>query len=365
VAKSVQDKILDGTLKDQINIMKLSETEINKALNLLLESRKEIIAQIVSIDVTGTLKTATQKNRLKTLYNNVNDIIDDYYTQISENSNGALLNLAKHEAFILPKIIDEAIGIPVMAPELSLNKIRSVVNKSMVDGELIGTWWYTQAKDFKSNFKKSMSSITKKFQIGMVQSQTLGEMITAMASDGQIMGYNRRNVEALIRTSSAQVADDIRQATFGENEDIMTGERWVSVFDLRTTPICRALSGNEWDSKHKNIKGGMKYQRPPAHWQCRSVMMPVTKTYEEMLKKKPQLRHLTTGQQASMNGLVSADLNYNSWMKTLSKEEQIDILGKKRYNLWEKGNLSTMDMIKQNGTPLTIEELNKKVGRIE
>jgi len=62
-----------------------------------------------------------------------------------------------------------------------------------------------------------------------------------------------------------------------------------------------------------------------------------------------------------MNGQVPDKLNYEEWLKMQSKEVQKDVLGETRWEMWRKGKIEMADMIHQNGRPLTIEELRKKI----
>jgi len=359
---NVSDKIFDTALRNHISILRLAEAEKMKAEQLLIQLRKKLISEITSKDPLSVKRTEFQKQRMKDLFKSVDEIVKGNFQDLSVSSKKALLDMAEYEAGATVAMVDGAIGIQVMAPELSIDRIKSLINNSMVDGELMGKWWTNKGKEFTKEFRKTMNVITKKFQARMMKGQALGQMLSAVSSDGALMSYTRRNVEAMIRTSFVQVSSEIRQATYDQNKDILKGMRWLSTLDTRTTPICMALDGRMWDMKRKPIGHKFKYRRPPAHWQCRSTIVPVTLPYSKMVKHRPKLKNLNSKQRSSMDGPVSKDLDYGDWFKTLDQETQIDILGKTKYSLWKKGSLSMSDMVKQNGNPLTIKELKKKVG---
>lgn len=358
---SAGDKIISGTLKNQMDVLRLSETELMKAERLLIDLREELIAKIVSYDPTSVKRTAWQQERLKKVLIEIDTLSKTFFDNQSKSMNEALFEMGSYVAESTVGIVDKAIGVSVMDFTLSPEKLQSIVTKSMIDGELMAHWWSGQADDFKKRIGGVMTQILSDFQSGMLQGQALGSMVTALSPQGALMGYSLKNIEAMIRTSFMQVASDVRTKLYSANKDIFKGTQWLSTLDRRTTPICRALDGCAWDFDKNPVKGDMPYHTPPAHWNCRSTTVPITLTYDEMIKGKPQLKQLSSKERASMNGPVSRDLDYNTWFKSLSVEDQKDILGDARYKLWEKGNLSMSDMVNTKGNAISIKDLKKKV----
>jgi len=503
MSKSTADKIFDDVLNSQINVLRLSETEQIKAEKLLVNVREQILRELVNNDPLAVKRTAWQRARLEKIYKQVDNILKESFNNQGESIQGALTDTGEYVAKDTIDTVNKAIGIDVMGYDLSTKRIQSIVSESMIEGKLMSTWWNDLPKDFTKRFKDVINNILKDFQMGMLQGQALGSMITALAPQGALMGYTRRNIEAMIRTSFMQVAADVRQDVYKQNKDILTGIKWVSTLDRRTTPLCRALDGTIWDMDKNTIKGTMPYHTPPAHWNCfidhgvpiftskgskriidivvgdrvlthrgrfrkvtelfrtykqkpdavkiwfdntfltitedhpllvngdwirakdvkvsdtvkrilenhkgeyyfidaeikkienfrvknsrtlynfsveedesyvakgvivhncRSTTIPVTLPYEEMVKHRPELKKLSTDKRAAMDGPVSKDMDYNTWLKSLSPEVQKDILGVARYKLWKKGNLSMSDMIKTDGNPLTIDKLKKKIENMQ
>jgi len=360
---SVPDKIYDEFLKDQIDLLRLSESEKLKAEELLLLMRQDILKKIVEFDPLTLDRSDYQLRKMQKMNVVIAQIVVDNYEKFAAANKLTLEALAAYEAKNTMKIYNKVVGANVIDIGLSENKLRSIINNSMIDGQLIGDWWKNQAKEFITKFESTMKTIVKDFQIGIGENQSFSQMVSAISPNGELMGLTKANIDALVHTSILSVGDGVRQQIVEKNKDIFSGEKWVSTLDRRTSEICRALDGNIWDMEHNNIKGGMNYRRPPAHWRCRSLIIGIVKSFEEILGEKPIVKKLSNKQRASMNGPVSADMDYGTWLKTLPEKEQVEILGKTRYNLFIKGNLSMADMVKQNGNPLTIKELQKKVER--
>lgn len=99
---------------------------------------------------------------------------------------------------------------------------------------------------------------------------------------------------------------------------------------------------------------------------CRSTLVPVTKSFEEMSKNSKlskKLQDVPSSTQASMDGQVSDTLNYQDWLKAKSKKVQREILGKGKFDLFNDGKLKLTDLIdSQTSKPLTVKALKKKLG---
>lgn len=77
-------------------------------------------------------------------------------------------------------------------------------------------------------------------------------------------------LENIARTNTASAVNDARQSLFGNEEfkGFIVAYEYSAVLDDRTTPICEELHG-------KILKDFGNYS-PPNHYQCRSVLVPVT-----------------------------------------------------------------------------------------
>ncbi|MDP0212329.1 phage head morphogenesis protein, partial [Glaesserella parasuis] len=60
---------------------------------------------------------------------------------------------------------------------------------------------------------------------------------------------------------------------------------------------------------------------------------------------------------ASQDGPVSEQINYENWLKSKSPEQQDQVLGKGKADLWRRGVITFADMLDQSGRPLTLKDL--------
>ena len=166
--------------------------------------------------------------------------------------------------------------------------------------------------------------------------------------DGAV-AMGRRNAQAVARTAVGHVSGASRMALWEENDDLVTGYKFVATLDSRTTIQCRSLDGKVY----KVGSGPM----PPIHINCRST------TVAE-LDKSLGLDFLDEGAtRSSKDGYVDAKETYYTWLKKQSPEFQNAALGKTRATLFRDGGLSAEKFaalnLDRNFRPLTIDEMRK------
>jgi SPP1 gp7 family putative phage head morphogenesis protein len=174
-----------------------------------------------------------------------------------------------------------------------------------------------------------------------------GELI--QATDNQVM--------TLVRTSVNQVANASSQQVYEANQDITQKYRYVATLDSRTSSICRALDGREFEYG--------KGPTPPQHFNCRSTTVPVI-DYEALGFDPPP-----PGKRASMDGPVPADLSYGQWLAKQDAATKAEVLGKEKvpyFNmLTEKygGKDAIAKLVRDDGSELTLEQLRRRYGAAE
>jgi len=83
------------------------------------------------------------------------------------------------------------------------------------------------------------------------------------------------------------------------------------------------------------------------HWNCRSVIIPVTKSWEELAKEAggdtelaKQLDEIPEGERASIGGPVPAGMTYKEWFGEQTKKRQLEILRPELFGKHEQGKLT-------------------------
>ena len=188
-------------------------------------------------------------------------------------------------------------------------------------------------------------------------SKTLAKII---AAGGQSTAATNSQVAALIRTSINQVANTASQQVYEANQDITQRYRYVATLDTRTSAICRALDGREFDYG----KGPM----PPQHFNCRSTTVPVI-NYKELGFDPPP--SVTKGKRASMDGPVPANETYGEWLAKQPRTTQADALGPGKVAYFNRlaNKYGPTDaiakLVKDDGSELTLAQLRQRYGPVD
>ena len=189
------------------------------------------------------------------------------------------------------------------------------------------------------------------------EAKTVGQLI---AAGGELTAVANNQVIALVRTSINQVANTASQQVYEANQDITQKYRYVATLDTRTSAICRALDGREFDYG----KGPM----PPQHFNCRSTTVPVI-NYKELGFDPPP--SVTKGKRASMDGPVPANETYGEWLAKQPRATQSDALGPGKVAYFNRlaNKYGPTDaiakLVKDDGSELTLAQLRKRYGPVD
>jgi len=129
-------------------------------------------------------------------------------------------------------------------------------------------------------------------------------------SGGEATKMAGHQVTSIVRTSINQVANAASQQVYEANQDITKKYRYVATLDSRTSAICRALDGREFEYG--------KGPKPPQHFSCRSTTVPII-DYEGLGFDPPR-----PGKRAASGGMVDSDTSYGQWLAEPMKGENKD-----------------------------------------
>jgi SPP1 gp7 family putative phage head morphogenesis protein len=173
-----------------------------------------------------------------------------------------------------------------------------------------------------------------------------------VAAGGQATAVADNQVMALVRTSINQVANTASQQVYEANQDITKKYRYVATLDSRTSSICAALDGREFEYG----KGPM----PPQHFNCRSTTVPII--------DPDILPPSTIAKRASADGPVPINTSYGQWLKDQPLKTQQDVLGPGKVPYFNRlvdkyGARDAMaKLVRDDGSELTLDQLRKRYG---
>ncbi len=80
------------------------------------------------------------------------------------------------------------------------------------------------------------------------------------------------------RTETIRVYNQAAMANYRANSDVVQEWEWSAAAGVRTCDICAGLNG-------KRFQLDSEQQQPPAHPNCRCAAIPVTVSYEDILRR--------------------------------------------------------------------------------
>ena len=357
---SVNDKILDEIIGHSVDLQRLEASVKFRIRKELKKLEKGLVEELNNSNIWDARREQTKQKRLKALLKQTKETIESTYKSISKEHLITLAGVASLAEKQAVKSINKSINFELASVSMSKQMLKAIASDTLFEGAPSKEWWARRGEAFRLKFSDTIRQ-------GMMRGETNDTIIRSLIGtplnkfkDGALTP-NFRGADALVRTSIQAVANESRLMTYADNDDIIKEIEWVSTLDSRTSPFCRALDGLRWSNPDmKPIGHHRRFPGTTAHWNCRSTQVSIIKSWDE-LGAKGKFKEIPDSTRSSMDGQVSEKLNYESWLKTKSKGFQKEVLGAKKYELWQEGKLSFTDMVNQSGNALTLEQLENKL----
>lgn len=343
------EQLEDDILHHSLELFRLIASKSTAVMKRIKTMEKRLIGELAA----GELSSA-RKRQINKLLQSSDDIITETYDSFPDEIEAP--EIARTVATVTGRSLTVALGVEAIKLP-SEDYFASVASDILIKtapsagGANVAAWFEKQAQDTAFKF-------TAQVRQGLANSETNQQIIARIVGKRGIPGVleiPRRNAAVLVQTSVQAIANDARMTTFEKNNDVIKGYRQVSTLDSHTSLICIAYSGATWN---KDFEGLLPYDGGcPRHWNCRSLIVPVTKTFRELGinidEPKPTTR-------ASDEGQISAQTTFDEFLKRKGKAYQDEMLGEGRADLWRGGKLTLRDLVDGKGRPLTLKELRAR-----
>lgn len=326
------------------------------------------------------------------------------FKQATDQLFKSLISLGVDEAAGTLETIEDLLPVRIDLNGVPVEHVIAAVRKRPMQGRLLKDW----AKNLQDGERIRVTALIRQ---GVMEGRTVDELVRALRgtrragyADG-ILQIGRRDAEAVIRTAVQHVTNSARQDAFEANSDVISGVKWVSTLDGRTTPICRDRDGKV--SMFNGLplpKGFLQLQppnaRPPAHFGCRSVIVaifdpdgiadkigerPFVRTSKTRRMREKDFRRETRDQlgedqwremsgperTAAISdrrrawtrenvGQVASETTYGEWLKRQPAAFQDDVLGPARARMFRAGEETVHSFVDSRGKLLTIKQLKER-----
>ena len=360
----------DDIIARQVQLFRLTAGERAKVLRILRTMEEELVEMLV---YSGRKLTDIGREDKARLLREAQALISKYYGDVSDQIGETLEEVGKLEASATASSLG-AIYAGAIAPALpSETVLKRLVGNTLIDGAPNAEWWKRQSGDMQFRFanavrqglaaSESNDEIIRRIR-GRAQGYQMVEGKRVYNFAGGLMDVTRSNAAALVQTAVQTVANRARMDTFEENDDIIKGYRQLSTLDSHTTPICVAYSGKEWNKDKQPINGNTlpfisskgATTGTPRHWNCRSLIVPITKTFREL---GLDVDEMPTSTRSASGGPVAANESFDAYLKRRGDKFADDLLGPGRAQMWRDGKITLNQLVDGTGRPLTLKQLRR------
>jgi SPP1 gp7 family putative phage head morphogenesis protein len=368
------EKVADAMTRHGIDLLRVEAALRTGVTARLNDLERELLERIKKIEPNAPSHIRFRNMRVEKLVEAANDAFGQVYSDIDDELEEELTELAVVESRNVIKTLTGVLGAAIAIKVLSKAEARDLVRQTLIEGAQGRRWWAKQDNQMRFEFERRVREAS-------MQGQALPDVLSSIRGT-RAAGYNdgvtarmRRDATTLARTAFTSAVSMARMATYQKNADIIRGVQWLSVLDNRTSDICKALDGQAWTLEGEKLPGTVHdfLGPPPAHFNCRSTLIPVLKSWDELnatssreVRRRLKRAKLSHPVRTSLDGKLSGDMTYEQWLsKKDSKNPKMvrGILGPSRYTLWKEDKLKFTDLIDQSWNPLTVAELKRKVRR--
>lgn len=392
--------LFDATLRHQVALRRYGDTTLRRIARLLEQADRDLAERIRKrLDNLGTL-SATRTQRLEELLREVQQLRAVVHKELRSEARAELRELAGVEAEWERQVLIASIPVQVNLDLPSAEQLRAVVHSRPFQGRFLREW-------FRSLEQSERRGLRDALRMGVTNGESTDDIVRRVVgtrannySDG-VMSVSRRNATTVMRTATTHVSNAARAEVWSANRGVVKALRWTATLDGRTSAVCRSRDGALTPLGDEPLPKGTDLlrppdARPPAHMNCRSVMVAVidpdvvtgerptvTDTRNRRVREidfraeakaedPSRWRQMTVKQRnqriaelrkewSDANiGQVPAKTNYQSWLTRQSERFQDEVLGPTRGKLFRDGGLTLDNFVDATGRELTLTELARR-----
>lgn len=339
--KTVNEEIRDRIIRHAVLLEQYKSGEVRKIVSFF---NRDLEPDLMDKLAKYAGKTLTE-NRLRIMRQSMKDVMAAGYLRMRKDLEPDLIDLGKSQGKWDAAVIEKALPVKIALTTLSVPTIKEMVVNRPIDGRLVREW-------FEELGQAQAIKVNRQIMIGVAEGEGIDEMVRRIRGTAKnryrdgLLAKSRREIESVVRTSVSGVVNNVRQATYRANAEIISGVQYVATLDTHTCEVCAAYDGQVYDL--------MDGPRPPQHCGCRCTTVPVCKSWKEL---GFDFQEMPASERAAMNGRVSDKVTYGQWLKGQGRQTQEVALGKRKAQLFRSGKLGVRDFVDDRGRILTLKEL--------
>lgn len=377
----INDELANAVLRNTHRTVAFEKTINQQIRGNLVELERELARMLGDADLESAL-TRFQDQRLTRLRKDVNEAINTTYVGNTRDLQAGLTEIAAQTQRLTIQSFNKVFTYDIFDVTLTRAELRALARNPVVLGGTTTENWFKQNRNLKQGFVEQM-------RLGLAQGETNQQLVNRLIGgptgaretviikgkrrsvavrSGGLMDVPKHQATALVRTSAQTVSNTTLDTIYRDNDDVIGGVGVLVTLDGRTTLICMSLSGGTWDVNTGDPLPDSPKQIPypgpaPYHFQCRTVMTPITKSWEELFgKKKAEILNNAKrpdSVRASMNGEAPGRQQYTGFLNGEGEKFQNSVMGKSRADLFRAGKIELHQLTDAMLKPLSLAQLEK------
>ena len=369
MATNINQALADFLLQRVHYISRFENGTIQELVSHYARAKPQIIQQIKDLEDLGTGYTLQWRlNRLNSRLNEINAVLKHADEGAIHNLTEKLTAFSRQEKIVQERLLGSTFGqIGVNITRIPLEQI-----DEMLTTPLGGA---TYAERMAQRYGESVFALKQELTQAMLQGKDMARASRDLFGIGEgiggtIGGRIQDQCDVIARTEIMRVSNGVRDAVYEGNQDILKGVQHLSTLDPRTCLACASLDGKLYEYGVNDVQ---PQNEPPIHPNCRCVLIPVTKSWEDLGATgklppeylpgerpfgytgiEPPKGFKGVGQYADptkWGGQVADTMDYGTWLGKMDKADPEfvkDILGPARYKYWKAGDLELKQMVTGN-----------------
>ena len=334
---SATEYLIDASTRHQIMLQRLSGGAFNKLKPILEQLQKDVKARLRDDP------TDFQMHRLTALMRDIQALFDAANSEVSKQLNLDLEEFIPYETDFQYRMLGNAVTTELTLPAVEQVVASVTVAKSeLISGKKVQRLTISEMVETLGSKPKT---IENRIRAGIIEGKSVDQMVRdIMRIADQV---NKRDARTIVRTAFNLAGSEARKAVVAANSDIITGEKWISTLDGRTSDVCMGRDGKVYDV------GVAPF--PPAHFSCRSLRTPIVDPKYAI----PGVKGLRSSRNPDGSvEKIAGETTYNSWLKRQPAEFQDEVLGVERAKLF-RGGMNVDKFTDDEGRTLTLEQLKQ------
>jgi len=233
---NASDLAADEVRGFSVDLERFSADIADRILEMLLALQEELVTLLLRYDFGQVTLTRAKLARMEKLLQQTRETIATRYGTMRNEVHSDLREVASLSSKNAAAGINTAVNVNIATTGLAPERLRALVDGTLIEGAPSKQWWADQAATTLRNFT---NEVQKGYASGEGAAE-IGKRITGTKANGYadgVMSISKRNAIALIRSSVQAVSNSARRETFENNDDIIENLQQISTLDGRTCVV--------------------------------------------------------------------------------------------------------------------------------